>query len=224
MISTEVDTSNNTSAVSVGRTDVRQTFAVLLSAKRCPAKATHTRLHFIADTHRQFLLQVQAPNGELSPLFYFIDDTQTIRIFQPKYAGCGHGIWKVSIRITSIRTHHMFQIEIYEYVHNRFAFVNRHRIELNGTGDVYMRIDDARLQLRIDEYLSTNYRRNFVDFNCHRSIDRASNNMSTRLQSIAANLTNISLLLKYIFRPEKFIIMEDRALCWTQYITRWSCT
>jgi len=83
---------------------------------------------------------------------------------------------------------------------------------LNGAGDVYMRID-AQLQVHIDEHLSSDYRRNCVDFNC-----RSNGGCKTRLQSIAANLTNISLLLKFFIRPEKYLIMEDRALCWTQYI------
>ncbi|KHJ86166.1 hypothetical protein OESDEN_14092 [Oesophagostomum dentatum] len=79
----------------------------------CPEQASQIEIHFTSSCSSDVILQVQAPNGELSNYLYPVRD-QTV--------GCGHGIWKIDIAVRN---------------GCRFRHVRTEEVHLKGQGRLF---------------------------------------------------------------------------------------
>uniref|UniRef100_A0A914WQC0 Uncharacterized protein n=1 Tax=Plectus sambesii TaxID=2011161 RepID=A0A914WQC0_9BILA len=68
----------------------------MLVLRNCPASACDIELKFQSLTDREFMIQVEAPNGEKSLMLHF-PGAGCMRRFNPSKTGCGHGEWEIEV-------------------------------------------------------------------------------------------------------------------------------
>ncbi|WKY16225.1 hypothetical protein Q1695_001146 [Nippostrongylus brasiliensis] len=105
----------------------------------CPQQASHIEVHFTTSCSSDVVVQVQAPNGELSNFLRPARDQDIF--FNPAKVGCGHGVWRIDIAVR---------------VGCRFRHVRSEEIFLQGQGILFYNIE-PNATLRLNERLWLNW-------------------------------------------------------------------